>query len=181
MRIPRSFPHARCRGLLALLAGALLSAGAHAQIDAVTADGKRVRLFDDQTWAYVDEPADAAAPGLRLEIESMRAERDHCVFGLRLHNNAAYTVVSLVPQFAAILDGGVVFDTVFVGFQSIKPTQSQYQRLIIERMACERIVQIQVLGGDRCNMDDLDRYSPADGACLRRVELVPSTLVRFVK
>jgi hypothetical protein len=40
---------------------------------------------------------------------------------------------------------------------------------------------LQVSGGDRCVVGDLDRFSPADGQCLARVRVVASTLVRFDK
>ena len=158
-----------------------LATPASADIDAVTSDGRRVKLLDDQTWMFVDEPIEQSAAQLRLELVSMENERIHCAVGLRFYNNADYKVLSFVPRFAAFLASGVRYDTVFVGFQDVLPTQFVYQRLVYERIACEKIDEIQVLGGDRCNMDDLDRYSPPDGACLSRVEVVPSDLVKFYK
>ena len=168
-------PHHFCLLVCCLLAGPLQAA-----IEAVTSDGRRVRLLDDRTWEYVDEQPAAEVP-IRLEMTSMQSISNSCVIDLRLHNSATYAIVSLVPQFAAFVGDGVSFQTVFVPFSNVKPTLSQYQRLTFERISCQEITSVRVQGGDRCTMDDLDKFSPARGDCLSRVTVEPSTLVPFRK
>ena len=48
-------------------------------------------------------------------------------------------------------------------------------------IACRDIVRVQVVGGDRCDMGDLDKYSAAKGQCLARVRVVASDLIPFEK
>lgn len=151
-----------------------------AAIEAVTTDGRRVRLLDDRTWEYIEEEAANEAP-IRLELLSMQSISNRCVIGLRLHNGASYAIASLVPQFEAFVGDGVSFQTVFVPFSNIKPTLSQYQRLEFERVSCEDITSVRLQGGDRCTMDELDKFSPARGECLSRITVEPSTLVPFRK
>jgi len=42
-------------------------------------------------------------------------------------------------------------------------------------------VRVQVLGGDHCEMGDLDKYTSLKGQCLDRIRVVESNLVRFDK
>ena len=177
-------PNACARLLRAAAAAtALLGAAAPAlaQIEALTGDGRRVLLHDDGTWEYAPEPEGEAAAPLRLEVLSMADVRGRCVIGLRLHNDAGYLVTSLVLQFEAQVGDGVAFDNEFVGFASIKPTLDQYRSLAFERLACKDIAAIRVHGGDRCTMDDLTKFSPATGECLRRVRILDTPLVRIFK
>ena len=48
-------------------------------------------------------------------------------------------------------------------------------------IACQDIVRVQVVGGDRCEMGDLDKFSQKKGECLARVGVVASDVVRFDK
>ena len=48
-------------------------------------------------------------------------------------------------------------------------------------ISCQEIARLQVSGGDRCVMGDLDRFSFDSGVCLSRVRVVESKLVRFDK
>lgn len=173
-------PPVSLRRLGCLLVCCLLAAPLQAAIEAVTSDGRRVRLLDDRTWEYIEEQR-AAASSVRLEMIAMQSVSNTCVIDLRLHNEASYTIVSLVPQFAAFVGDGVSFQTVFVPFSNVKPTLSQHRRLRFERISCEEITSVRVQGGDRCTMDQLDKFSPTRGECLARVTVEPSTLVPFRK
>lgn len=172
--------------LACLLLCCLLAGPSQAAIDAVTSDGRAVRLLDDGTWEYVDEqpaadPQPVVEAPIRLEMTSMQSVSNRCAIELRLHNGASYTVGSLVPQFEAFVSDGVSFQTVFVPFSDVKPTLSQYQRLEFQRISCEEITSVHVQGGDRCTMDELNKFSRARGDCLARVTVEPSKLVAFGK
>lgn len=182
-----------------ILLGALALAGGPALADfEVTApDGRRILLKDDNTWRYVDaKPAQAAAPAdakpaakppaketgeAVLQIES-RADVDrNCRIQLRLVNHLPYEIRSLVPEFSAYRANGVVYDSLFASFQFIKPGDEQRREVRFRGIACQDISRLQVGGGDRCDMGDLDKFTPVKGKCLALIRVVPSDLVRFDK
>ena len=154
---------------------------AAAATDVVTDDGKRVRLYEDYTWEYIEVEEEEITPNLILHVLSRTTTRGNCVVGLQLQNSASYRVVSLVPQFTAYIKNDLHFDNVFVSFQSLKPTLRQYQELVFKRVTCEDITRIEVHGGDRCNMEELNRYSTDKGLCLQRIKVVPSPLIVISK
>ena len=171
--------------LLQLCAGIAMAA-----IEAVTEDGRRVRLLDNQTWEFInDKPVaitEADSIGAiepRISIEVMRKEDRHgnCIYGLRLQNDADFPIISLVPQFSAHVAGDVKYENVFRGFQRIKPTRSQFQELTFSRIKCDEITRIRVHGGDRCAMNEMTKYSSKKGECLKNVKIVPSPLVNISK
>jgi len=104
-----------------------------------------------------------------------------CRFGLRLVNNLTFEVRSIVPEFKAYRPSGVVYDTVFGAFQFIRPGDSQVREIRFDGIACPEIARVQVTGGDRCEMGDLDKFSRVKGACLSHLRVVESDLVRFDK
>ena len=157
---------------------------AGAAMEAVTEDGRRVRLLDDQTWEFIDTEAGAAEPlaaRITIKVTSATDRQSKCVYGLRLQNDAQFPIQSLVPQFSAHVKGDVKYETVFVGFQRIKPTQNQYQELIFSRIQCSEITRIKVHGGDRCTMGELTKYSRSKGECLKQVKILSSPLVTIAK
>lgn len=167
---------------------------AAAAIDAVTEDGRRVRLLDDQTWEFMsEETTDAAKTDAGdssdgtiealISITVARKEDRHgnCIYGLRLQNDTGFLIYNLVPQFTAYIESDVNYENVFRGFQRIKPMRSQFQELKFSRIKCDEITRIQVHGGDRCAMDKLTRFSTEKGECLKHVKIIPSTLVNIAK
>jgi len=161
---------------LCILAGLTLAATV-----VVTKDGKRVRLNDDFTWEYIDTQETGVEPQISLNVVSKATQRGNCVLGIMLQNDAPYPILNFVPQFEAHIKDDVIFDNVFMSFQNIKPTLNQYQEVVFKRVACEEITRIVVHGGDRCNMEDLTRYSTDKGACLQRVKVLPSNLIEIAK
>ena len=150
--------------------------------EATTKSGEQVLLHDDFTWEYVDDSEDQEVEArINLSVVSAETRHGNCVVGLQLKNNAPYRIVSLVPQFAAYVQDDVHFDNVFVSFQNVNPTLDQYQELVIRRTACGEVTRIRVHGGDRCNMEVLNKYSPGKGECLKRVRVEPSDLVNIAK
>ena len=169
---------------------------AAADMQAVTEDGKRVRLLDDKTWEFIetqtdsqadtqaDSQANSVAPlvaKISIEVTSKTERQGKCIFGLRLQNDTDFNIASLVPQFTAHVKDDIKYETLFVGFQRIKPTQSQYKELAFSRITCADITRITVHGGDRCAMAELTKYSPEKGECLKHVEILPSALVKINK
>ena len=157
-------------------------------------DGRRILLKDDGTWRYVEgkgaareAPKDAAKEKPRVVGEAILVlERrvdggGGCIFGLRLVNSFPHLIQSLVPTFSAIRSNDVVYHSALSGFQSVKPGDGQSREILFRGISCQEIARLQVSGGDRCTMGDLDRFSLEEGECLKRVRVVPSDLVRFDK
>lgn len=192
-----------------LLAGAALCAlvammhgPVRADFELTGPDGRRILLKDDNTWRYIDaavaKPAPDAKPTGQAKSEAVappakdpgeavlhltgRIEGNRiCRFQLRMLNNLPYEIRSLVPVFSVFRTEGVVYDSVFQSFQFIKPGDSQAQEVRFDGLTCKEIVRVQVGGGDRCEMGELDKFSPVKGKCLSLVRVVPSDLVRFDK
>ena len=154
-------------------------------ITATTADGRSVRLHEDKTWEFVPSDEETAEdkpePTLVLTIENKREFPNSCRFGLRLNNNSQYEVFTLVPKVSVYLSGDVRFETRVVGFNSIKPTKSQYKDVEFRNITCDMIESLKVHGGDRCDMDELNKFTPVKGECLARVQLVPSEFITWSK
>jgi len=184
--------------LIAALMGLTLAAAADFEVTGP--DGRRVLLKDDGTWRYVEpggkdpgkeKPAEKSAekPAEKPKIVGeavLRLERRDeigggCRFALQLANNFPHVIQSFVPTFSAIRANGVAYDSQNAGFISLRPGDSQTQEIQFRGIGCRDIARLQVSGGDRCVVGDLDRFSPADGECLARVRVVESNLVRFDK
>jgi hypothetical protein len=186
----------RACGLLAC-AALVLTLAVAADFEVTGPDGRRILLKDDGTWRYVDgkdkgsskESAKAAAAeekpkmaGEALLILERRVEAGGaCMFGLRIVNGFPHIIQSLFPTFSAVRANGVVYDSVSQGFQAVRPGDSQSRELVFRGISCQEIARVQVSGGDRCVMGDLDRFSFDSGVCLSRVRVVESKLVRFDK
>jgi hypothetical protein len=104
-----------------------------------------------------------------------------CHFLVQLENTLPFEIRSIVPAFSAYRPNGVVYQSVSMSFQWVKPGDSQTKELVIRGLGCQEIVRIQVEGGDRCVMGDLDRFSEPNGQCLSHIQVQTSDLVRFDK
>ena len=171
-----------------LVAGMVLSQGAQADLEVTGPDGRRILLKDNGTWRYVEGIGKDDAKGkVKDEGEAVltlerKAERGgSCRFTLRLVNNLPYEIRSLVPYYAAYRTTGVIYDTVSPGsgFVSLKPGDKQ-DRESSSRNRLSGYRPGASGGGDRCDMGDLGKWS-AKGACLARVRVVASEVVRFDK
>jgi len=152
-----------------------------AQMQAITSDGQRVLLNDDNTWEYATQPG-AADDALVMHLE--RAEttgKKSCKLGVRLTNNRAAEVGSIVPRFSAYIAGNVLFDSHSSDFFGIKPTQSIYREIIFPGLPCEDIAYVQVHGADRCRLGDQDKYSAQSSECLDYILIQESDLLTLVK
>jgi hypothetical protein len=180
--------------LPALLTGLVALPAAHADFELRNAEGRRILLKDDGTWQFVDEAAAAAAapasaasapttppPQAELQLLAKADTPGGCTFSLALVNTLPYEIHSLVPEFAVQRANGVVYASQLRGFGPVKPGDTHQRDLRFLGIACADIAKLQVLGGDRCDMGDLNKFSDAKGECLARVRVLPSKLLSFEK
>jgi len=182
-------------GVLAFVALGLALAVA-ADFEVTGPDGRRILLKDDGTWQYVEgkdgKPSREAAKEPEKEKPKVVGEAvlvlerrvgggGGCIFGLRLVNSFPHLIQSFVPTFSAIRSNDVAYDSVTTGFVTLKPGDGQSREIRFRGISCQDIARLQVSGGDRCVMGDLDRFALDPGACLQRIRVVPSELVRFDK
>jgi hypothetical protein len=172
----------------ALLFGTLapLSA-AWADFELTAPDGRRVLLRNDSTWRYLDAEKEPTTdkPVVKgegvLTLERLVEQGPNCKIGLRLKNDTNYEIRNIVPRFVVYRTSGVAYEARTLAFYSINPGNSLYRETTFGGITCKEIGRIEVTGGDRCVMGDLDKFSYTGGACLERVRVVPSNLVRFDK
>ena len=175
-----------------LLGGIALSHAAQAEFELTGPDGRRILLKDDGTWRYVDATDKVSADPqvkrgeLVLSLGRKQERTRSCRFTVHLANDLPYEVQNLLLYYSAYRANGVVYDTVSTGtaFNAVKPGDRQWREFEFIGLGCKEIVRVQVVGGDRCVMGDLDRFSlQADhkGQCLAQVRVAESDLVRFDK
>ncbi len=207
MRIPRSVHPTTSgsstvrvrRAAWALLAAVLTASviggtgiATAADIEVVTPEGRKVTLKDDGTWRYAEAaaPPDAAAsaavpavPAVPAELSLLRRDVRGvgCRLSLKLENKLPYPINNLVPFFSAIRPDGVVYQTMSTSFMGLRPGDSQERTVDFTGITCDGIGRVQVSGGDRCDMAELDRFTEGKGLCLARVKVLPSGLMQFEK
>jgi hypothetical protein len=173
-----------------LVVGCVFGQAAHADFLVRGPDGRRIVLHDDGTWRYLDVQRSARAaeaPKDQGEAELVLRRKiengNNCGFVVRLSNQMPYEIRNLVLHYAALRADGVVYDTVSSksGFGSLRPGDSQDREFQFLGIPCKDIARVQVVGGDRCEMGDLHKFSEGRGRCLARVRVVESDLVRFDK
>jgi hypothetical protein len=180
--------------LWALLPAMALAQAGATDLEATTADGRRVLLKADGSWAFVPAAAaagaaaSAAAPAAsvpavpaELELVGRNPVPGGCHVQLSLHNKLDYEIRTLVPEFRIVRKGGPTYVEQSLGFGRLLPGDRQQRTLRVSGLDCAAIEKIQVTGGDRCDMGELHRFSEGKGLCLARVRVVPSTLIGFEK
>ena len=180
-------PLTALRALALLLVAACLPL-AHADFELKDDKGRRILLKDDGTWRFVDAPAAAgaaaAAPALQqaeLMLERRLDVPGACRFELALTNSLPYEIRILVPEFTAVRANDVAYLTEPIAFGPLRPGGRARRGLNIEGITCSDIARLDVKGGDRCEMGDLNKFSEPNGQCLLRVKVVPSEVLRFAK
>lgn len=174
---------------VALVLGALAPwSAAWADFEVTGPDGRRIMLKSDGTWSYVEATAEepekekltVTGEGV-LTLERMVELGENCKIGWRLQNDTNYEIRNIVPRFVIYRTNGIAYEARTLAFYSIRPGNSSYREAMFQGIPCNGIGRIQVTGGDRCVMGDLDKFSYTGGACLERVRVVPSDLVPFDK
>jgi hypothetical protein len=175
--------------LVASLLGMVWPQLAKADFELSDAQGRRILLKDNGTWTYVDakegvpDKSQTATPVAQAQLQLLlrRDAPAGCQFGLTLTNDLPNEIESLVLEFSAQRANGIVYMSKRMGFGSVRPGNRASRPLVFEGIACQDIAKLQVLGGDRCEIGELNRFSDEKGRCLALVRVVPSELVRFEK
>lgn len=173
----------------ALLAAATIFGGspARADFELTGPDGRRILLKDDGTWRYVDaaenEQKKEGGPSGEAVLSLLYRKEvgPNCRFGLRLVNNLPHEIGNIVPTFSAYRADGVLYESRTRGFFSLRPGNSQDREVEFGAIRCDDIKRLQVSGGDRCDMGELNRFSPQSGECLSRIRVDKSDQLRFDK
>jgi hypothetical protein len=169
-----------------LVASAGLSCVARGDFELAAPDGQRVLLKDNGTWQYVNAKDKAQAGDQSNEALIVALEQKikrgplNCRYEIRLTNKLPYEV-RIVLYYSAYRANGVLYDSISVGSGTMKPENTVTKEFEFVGISCEEIVRLQVSGGDRCEMGDLNKWSFEKGACLARVRVMESDLVKFEK
>lgn len=171
-----------------VLAGSCLPA-AWADFELTDSQGRRILLKDDGTWRYVEAQApDGAAsepakeqPQAELALERRLDVPGGCRFEFALSNTLPYEIRSFVPEFSVHRPNGVAYSAQTVSFGPVRPGDQIRRALRFAGIGCADIARLQVQGGDRCDMGDLNKFSDVRGECLARVRLLPTDLLPFEK
>lgn len=188
------------RGRMRLAAGVIVAfavwtqaGSADADFEVTGPDGRRILLKDDRTWSYLEGAAEAKPAGdagaakarptatAALHLERVVQRGPGCSLRLRMVNELPYEIRSVVPEFSAYREKDIRYDTVFMSFEAIKPGDQQVKDIVFRGMPCGEIAAVKVGGADRCEMGDLDKFTPERGACLARIRVVESQALKFTK
>lgn len=179
------------KGLRAALVAAglaALAAGALADFELKDEQGRRILLKDDGSWRYVDAsaaaaPATSAKPVLQAELRLERRIEapGGCRFELALSNKLDYEIRSVVPDFTVLRANDVAYMTQLTGFGPVRPGDEHRRALQFAGIGCGEIAKLQVHGGDRCEMGELNKFTESKGACLALLKVLPSELLPFEK
>jgi len=169
----------RSIGVFALLLATRL---ASADVTITIPDGRQVVLRDNGTWSVVK---DSDNPNTRtyavLTVEKKFELPRGCKYGLRLQNDLAARVRTLVLRFTAYKGDQIPFETVSRGFSYIKPTTSQYQEIKFRGISCDEISSIEVFAARNCHVGDLTKYSAEAHHCLKLVDVKTNEIVPISK
>jgi hypothetical protein len=166
-------------GIFALL---LATHCATADLSAVTADGRKVVLRDNGTWAFIQPGNRDDAPSVAtLTLKNKVNLAGGCRLGLTLHNDLSAQIRSLVLRFTAYKGDQLAFETVSRGYSNVKPTNSQYQQVSFRGIGCDEIRSVSVSAARNCHVGDLTKYSATAKRCLGLIEVAPSSLLPIAK
>jgi len=178
-------------GLLLALCGLVFAPHSQADFEVSGPDGRRILLKDNGTWAYVPSKekestqdvagAETKGPLAILRLEQRIERGNHCRLVLSLTNQLPYEIRNIVPYFTIYRANGALHETLSAGFHSIRSGDRKERSIDLTRIACPEVARVQVTGGDRCDMAELHKFSPADGQCLARIGVAPSDWTRFEK
>ena len=164
--------------LTALLLAFAVAATAQAEsVIATMDDGQKVILRANGTWVLYEEAAAKAEGKAVLTLEKRRSLANGCRIGLRMQNDLAAQIRTLVLRFTAYKDGTVPFETVSRGYSYIKPTMSQYQEVTFRGITCDEVSSVEVFAARNCHIGDLTKYSATADDCLKLLSVNPSDMM----
>lgn len=181
----------RCLAIFSALLALAAASGVRADMELSAPDGRKVVLKDDGTWRYVDGKdanasantgdQDAKLAQASLQLDERTAFGPNCRVTLTMNNSLPYEIVQVVPYFSAYRANGVMHQSLGLGFQNVRPTDSKTRVVEFLGIACDDITRVQVVGGDRCEMGELSKFTPEKGVCLARIRVIPSKQLTFEK
>lgn len=171
---------------IGFLAACLAGCAAPADFEARAPDGRTLLLRNDGTWRYAPEGYAAASAAVEesqalLRLTDKTEDGPSCRLALQMTNRLPYEIHSVVPTFVAYRSNGAIHRQVSVNFNDVFPGDTQTRVARFEGIACGEIARVQVTGGQRCTMGDLDKFNSAGGECLARIKLLPSSVMPFGK
>jgi hypothetical protein len=163
--------------------------GARADFELTDAQGRRIQLKDDGTWRYLDAPdkgpAASEPPKTPVQAELLLERRVEalggCLIEFNLVNQLDHEIRSLALDFTVYRANDVAYTSRLAVFGPVRPGDRQRRALLFVGIACSEIAKLQVSGGDRCEMGDLNKFSDAKGQCLARVLVPASDKLRIEK
>lgn len=150
-------------------------------------DGRTLLLRHDGTWRYAREGEAAGIPPARsggeavLTLVSRADDGAACRMVFEMANYLPYEIHTVVPTFVAYRANGAPYRQVSVNFNALFSGDRQRRTALFEGIACGEIARVQVTGGDRCTMGDLDMMQASGGECLARIRVVASQTLLFAK
>jgi hypothetical protein len=178
--------------LMALMLLAALPQSYGADFELRDAAGRRILLKDNGTWKYIDAEDGVKEEDRKETPEAPEVQADMqlvqrvdvpggCRFTVMLTNKLPNEIGSIVPVFSAKRANDIVYASKSAGFTALRPGNSMVRQLLFEGVRCEEIAALQVVGGDRCDIGELNRVNAAKGRCLALVRVVPSQVLTFEK
>lgn len=181
----RLAPNPFARGAIWVVAAMTLGCAApQGDFSVLGPDGRTLVLRQDGTWRYAQEgeaPVGRRGEEAVLTLIQQVDDGTACRFVLEMVNNLPYEIHTVVPTFVAYRANGALYRQVSVNFNALRPGDAQRRTAVIEGLACKEISRVQVTGGSRCTMGDLDMMNASSGACLDRIRVVPSSVTQFSK
>jgi hypothetical protein len=143
----------------------------------MTDDGRKILLRSNGTWELFEEAAAKAAGKAVLTLERRENLPNGCRIGLRMQNDLAAQIRTLVLRFTAYKNETIAFETVSRGYSYIKPTMSQYQEVSFRGITCDEISSVEVFAARNCHIGDLTKYSATAEDCLQLLSVNPSEIM----
>ena len=104
-----------------------------------------------------------------------------CQFQFELHNRQPYEVRSLIPDIKVFRKGSGFYVENTVPFSGVLPGDRQLRNTVVRGLDCDQVERLQVAGGDRCDMGDLNKFTDGKGLCLARVRVESDVKMGFEK
>ncbi len=150
------------------------------EIEAVTLDGRVVKLLENHTWEYVEYEEGDPETSAVLTVTKVHEMDEACRLQLHLENNLTFKIRSLVPRFTVYNQEDIMYESISKSFTGIKPTRDLYRDIQFS-LGCRDISRIIVHGAERCTMGDIDMFNEEEGQCLGHIYVTPTDLINISK
>ena len=166
--------------ILALVALSAVADHNVPEIEAITHDGRVVKLKENHTWEFVEYEEGDPENSAVLTVTKVHEMGEACRLQLHLQNNLTFKIRSLVPRFSVYNEDNVMYESISRSFTAIKPTRDLYREIQFT-LGCRDISRILVHGAERCTMGDIDMFNEEEGQCLAHIYVTPTDLINISK